>query len=151
MELKGVNIIEEAIRTVVRGDVLPHELGYVGPIYSQDEYNELRNANPAAEYALSDQVGKTGLEAALEDTLCGTKGVKQITVTNGEVSSVEVTKEPVGGKTVQLTVTRKCSIITAIISARRTENAAMRSAARSLCWMRTITACSAWQRCRPII
>lgn len=104
VELKGVNIVEEAIRTVVRGDVIPHELGYCGPIYSQDEYNELRNSNPAAEYALSDQVGKTGLEAALEDTLCGTKGVKQITVTNGDVSSVEVTKEPVGGRTVQLTL-----------------------------------------------
>ena len=104
VELKGVNIVEEAIRTVVRGDVIPHELGYVGPIYSQDEYNELRNGNPQAEYALSDQVGKTGLEAALEKTLCGTKGVKQITVTNGDVSSVEVTKEPVGGKTVQLTM-----------------------------------------------
>lgn len=104
VELKGVNIIEEAIRTVVRGDVIPHELGYVGPIYSQDEFNVLRNSNPEAEYVLSDQVGKTGLEAALENTLCGTKGTKEITVTNGDVSSVEVTEEPVGGKTVQLTL-----------------------------------------------
>ena len=104
VELKGINIAEESIRTIVRGDVIPHELGYVGPIYSQDEFNELRNANPAAEYALSDQVGKTGLESALEDTLVGTKGVKQITFTNGELTSVEVTREPVGGKTVRLTL-----------------------------------------------
>lgn len=104
VELKGMNIIEESIREIVRGDVIPHELGYVGPIYSKEEFDELRTANPTAQYALSDQVGRTGLESALEDTLVGTKGIKQITFTNGELTSVDVTREPVGGKTVRLTL-----------------------------------------------
>ncbi len=101
--LGGVNIVEEAIRTVENGTVLPHEIGYVGPIYSQEEFDALKE-NGHSDYALSDTVGKTGLEMACEAELRGYNGAKEITVTNGEVSSVMVTKEPVGGKTIQLTV-----------------------------------------------
>ena len=100
--LKGVNIVEEATREVVRGDVIPHEIGYVGPIYSREEYQNLRDSG--GDYALSDYVGKSGLELALESQLRGKNGTREITVTNGEVSSVRVTEEPVGGETVQLTV-----------------------------------------------
>lgn len=101
--LPGVNIAEAAVRTIEQGDILPHEIGYVGPIYSEEEYNTLLT-NGHDDYLLSDSVGKTGLESALESTLRGENGKKEITVTNGEVSSVAVTEEAVGGKTVQLTV-----------------------------------------------
>lgn len=101
--LPGVNITEEAIRTVEDGTVLPHEIGYVGPIYSQEEFEALKE-NGHDDYVLSDQVGKTGLELACEADLRGTNGKKEITVTNGEVSSVVLTEEPVSGKTIQLTV-----------------------------------------------
>ena len=103
VKLRGVNIVEEAIRDVVNGKVLPHEIGYIGPIYSREEYEQLKE-NGHSDYALSDQVGKTGLELALESELRGTNGRREITVTNGDVSSVRVAAEPVGGKTVQLTV-----------------------------------------------
>ena len=102
--LRGVNVVEEAVHTVTRGDVLPHEIGYIGPIYSRTEYDTLRSSSKEADYSLSDQVGKTGLELALESTLRGKKGTREITVTGGEVSSIRVTKEPVSGETVQLTV-----------------------------------------------
>ena len=102
LRLRGVNIVEEATRRVVRGDVLPHELGYVGPIYSREEYQTLRETG--RDYTLSDYVGKSGLEAALEGELRGTNGKREITVTNGDVSSVRVTQEPVSGETVRLTV-----------------------------------------------
>ena len=104
--LSGVNIVEEAIRTVENGTVIPHEIGYVGPIYSQEEFAALKeNGHP--DYALSDVVGKTGLELACEADLRGENGKKEITVTNGDVSSVVITQEPVGGKTIQLTVNSK--------------------------------------------
>ena len=102
LTLKGVNIVEEATRDVVRGDVIPHEIGYVGPIYSREEYQSLRDSG--GDYSLSDKVGKTGLELALESQLRGKNGRREITVTNGDVSSVRVAEEPVGGETVQLTV-----------------------------------------------
>lgn len=101
--LKGINVVEEAIRTIEQGDVLPHEIGYVGPIYSREEYDALLN-NGHEDYALSDLVGKSGLESACEALLRGINGKKQITVTDGEVQSVAVTEEPVGGHTIQLTL-----------------------------------------------
>ncbi len=104
--LNGVNVIENAIRTVENGNVLPHEIGYVGPIYSEEEFKALKE-NGHDDYALSDQVGKTGLESACEADLRGINGKKEITVTNGDVSSVVITQEPVGGKTIQLTVNAK--------------------------------------------
>lgn len=104
--LSGVNIVEEAIRTVENGTVIPHEIGYVGPIYSQDEFNALKE-NGHEDYALSDAVGKTGLELACEAELRGINGKKEITVTNGDVSSVVISQEPVGGETIQLTVNAK--------------------------------------------
>ncbi len=101
--LKGVNIIEEAIRTVERGDVLPHEIGYVGPIFNTEEYEALLK-NGHDDYRLSDLVGKSGLESACEALLRGINGTKQITLTNGEVSDVTVTEEPIGGNTIRLTL-----------------------------------------------
>ncbi len=106
VKLPGINVTENAIRTVENGKVIPHEIGYVGPIYSQEEYNELK-ANGHDDYTLSDQVGKTGLESACEADLRGFNGRKEITVTNGEVSSTVITQEPVGGKTIQITVNSK--------------------------------------------
>lgn len=103
LSLKGVNIVEEAIRTIEQGDIIPHEIGYVGPIYSQEEYETLLT-NGHDDYELSDTVGKSGLESAYESTLRGINGTKEITVTNGDVSSVAVTDEPVGGQTIQLTL-----------------------------------------------
>ncbi len=104
--LNGVNVIEQAIRTVEKGNILPHEIGYVGPIYSAEEFQALKE-NGHDDYVLSDQVGKTGLEGTCEADLRGVNGKKTITVTNGEVSSVVISQEPVGGKTIQLTVNSK--------------------------------------------
>ena len=106
LTLPGINVTEEAIRTVEDGTILPHEIGYVGPIYSQEEFAALKE-NGHEDYNLSDQVGKSGLELACEADLRGINGKKEITVTNGDVSSVVMAQEPVGGKTIQLTVNGK--------------------------------------------
>ena len=53
---------------------------------------------------MNDQVGKNGIEQALESELRGKDGTKTITITNGAVTSADITKEPKGGHTVKLTV-----------------------------------------------
>lgn len=106
LTMGGVNVVEEAIRTIENGNVLPHEIGYLGPIYSTEELETLKT-NGHTDYSLSDRVGKTGLELACEADLRGVNGVKEITVTNGEVTSVKVTQEPVSGQTIRLTVNAK--------------------------------------------
>lgn len=102
LTMSGVDVIEEAIRFVEDGDVIPHEIGTVGPIYSMEEFESLKENG--YEYLLSDTVGKSGLELALEAELCGERGVKEITYVDGSVISSEITKEAVGGNTVQLTL-----------------------------------------------
>ena len=42
LQLPGFDVIEEAIRTVKQGDILPHEIGTVGPIYSKEEFEQLK-------------------------------------------------------------------------------------------------------------
>lgn len=97
--LPGMDIVEEAVRSVAQGDIVPHEIGTVGPIYAE-EYEELKSKG----YDLDDTVGKSGIEKAMEETLCGTDGIKEITVENGEVVSTEMTTPVQAGNTVQLTV-----------------------------------------------
>lgn len=99
VKLKGVDVSEEAVREITQGDVLPHEIGLVGPIYAE-QYDELKEKG----YAMNDSVGKGGIEEALEDELRGKDGEKTITVTDGQVVSADVTKEPQGGHTVKLTL-----------------------------------------------
>lgn len=99
LSLPGVNIIEDAIRTVVQGDVIPHEIGTVGPIYAE-EYEELAEQG----YDLDDTVGKSGIEKAIESYLRGKDGTKTISVQDGTVVSSEITVPVEAGNTVRLTV-----------------------------------------------
>ncbi len=99
VKLKGIDIVEDAVRYIAQGNVIPHEIGSVGPIFAE-EYEELK----AKGYAMNDQVGKNGIEQALESELRGKDGTKTITITNGAVTSADITKEPKGGHTVKLTV-----------------------------------------------
>lgn len=99
VRLKGIDVREDAVREIVIGDVLPHEIGTVGPIFAE-EWEELKEKG----YSMNDTVGKSGIEKALEDELRGEDGTRTITLTNGEVTSAEVTEEAKGGHTVKLTV-----------------------------------------------
>lgn len=97
--LVGVGIIEDAVRVYKSGDVFPHGIGYVGPIYAE-EYDEYK----AAGYLISDTVGKAGIEKSMESTLVGQRGEKTITVTGDGIISEKITKEAVPGRTVMLTI-----------------------------------------------
>jgi len=95
----GIEAIEASDRRIVRGDILPHEIGTVGPIYAE-EYEQLRSQG----YALNDKVGKSGIELAMERTLRGTNGEEEVTVENGAVKDVRTIVETKSGNTVKLTV-----------------------------------------------
>lgn len=97
--MPGMDIVEEPIRSIAQGDIIPHEIGTVGSIYAE-EYEELQ----AEGYDLDDIIGKSGIERAFDLTLRGSDGVKEITVENGEIVSSEITTPVEAGNTVQLTV-----------------------------------------------
>ena len=94
-----MDIIEEAIREYSQVDVLPHEIGFVGPIYAEeaDHYKELG-------YDLTETVGKTGIESGMEDVLKGKEGTRKVTLLNDLVVSSEVSQEATSGNTVKLTI-----------------------------------------------
>ncbi|MEG0615242.1 MAG: penicillin-binding transpeptidase domain-containing protein, partial [Oscillospiraceae bacterium] len=95
----GVDIVEEAIRVYAEGDILPQSIGTVGPIYAE-EFAALKNEG----YRLNDTLGKSGIEKAMEKDLRGKDGTRQVTISNGTVTSVDVTKEAIPGNTVKLTI-----------------------------------------------
>ncbi|MCI6560523.1 MAG: hypothetical protein MR434_03815 [Ruminococcus sp.] len=97
--LRGVNASESAVREIVQGNVLPHEIGTVGPIYAE-QYDELKNEG----YSLDDTLGKSGIEAAMESQLRGQNGEEKITVQNGSIVNSETISDAEPGKTVRLTI-----------------------------------------------
>ncbi len=97
--LKGVNAVESADREIMRGDILPHEIGMVGPIYAE-EYDELKEKG----YAMNDVVGKSGIEYAMETELRGQSGLEEVTILNGAVADIRTVEETVPGQTVKLTI-----------------------------------------------
>lgn len=98
--LSGVDITESWERAYQNGDIAPHLRGTVGSI-SAEEYSELKNSG----YNLNDIIGKEGVELALEDVLRGTRGTRTITKgADGLEIKDEVTKEPIAGNSVMLTI-----------------------------------------------
>ena len=95
----GIEAVEVSERRIERGDILPHEIGTVGPVYAE-EYDELR----AKGYKLNDTLGKSGIESAMETELRGQNGIEEITVKDGAISNVKTISETNSGSTVRLTV-----------------------------------------------
>ena len=85
---RGVEAVEASEREIVRGDILPHEIGTVGPIYAE-EYDDLKSKG----YSYNDTLGKSGIEAAMETPLRGQNGEEQIAVRNGVVRDVKTILE----------------------------------------------------------
>ena len=97
--LDGAGVSEDAVRVYESGDIFPHGIGYVGPIYAE-EYAVLKQNG----YLISDTVGKAGIEKAMEPYLAGKRGEKEITVTSDGAVSEKITREAVPGSTVMLTI-----------------------------------------------
>lgn len=101
--LDGVEINVVPFREYVDGTLAPHLIGAVGPIYAEewDKYKKLG-------YSYNDKVGKSGIELLAEEHLHGTDGEITYKIdSKGNILSSEITKEPVPGKTVMLTLDKK--------------------------------------------
>lgn len=116
-DLDGVSIEEDPVRRYVDSVFFAQIIGYTGKI-SSDELDELRAKDLAeggdgTRYSINDVVGKTGIEAYMETTLQGTKGIETVYVNNtGKVISIdeEESWEPVAGNDVYLTIDKDLQI-----------------------------------------
>jgi penicillin-binding protein 2 len=99
MRLHGITVVQQAERVVEVGDVIPHEIGTVGPIFAENAAEYLEQG-----YDLNATVGISGIEKAMESSLQGKDGVRTITFEDGNAVSDVVTEEMVAGNTVMLTV-----------------------------------------------
>lgn len=117
--LPGVQIDDQTLsRHYYVGEELAHILGYTGPI-SKEEYDAAvvtddqgtplldNNGHKQHRYAYDDFVGKSAIEASLEDQLRGQPGgyVAQVTA-RGQIAGefTQYRRNPVDGKSVVLTV-----------------------------------------------
>ena len=101
-EFPGVEVQKTTVRFYPYGNLGAHLLGFVGRI-SQGEYDVLRTSPKL--YRPTDEIGKQGVEASLEDVLRGTPGVEIIEVdANGNRISVLSSTDPEPGNDVILTL-----------------------------------------------
>lgn len=96
---QGVDVQVVPVRKYADGSLAPHILGRIAAI-DADEYNEKKSEG----YKMTDLIGKSGIESAMEKYLKGIDGEATV-YTDGEGNrSTEVTTEPVHGNTVVLTI-----------------------------------------------
>lgn len=104
----GVDVAENDIRVYPDGTLLPHVVGYLGPIYAEDWYGDASTGTEGYRekgYKMSDQVGKSGIEKIMEDTLHGVDGERTVEQSkSGEILSETVTTPSQPGNKVVLTI-----------------------------------------------
>lgn len=100
--LPGVEIIQKPIRKYPNGDFASHIIGYMSKIGS--ELEKLTDKG----YTAQDMIGKSGIEASMEQYLNGTDGWRQIEIdSNGTMIDTINEEEPIPGETVFLTIDNK--------------------------------------------
>lgn len=102
----GADVRVVAYREYVDSTVAPHILGTVRKI-NAEEYKERKDDG----YKITDQIGESGIEQACESELRGTPGELTITITkDGEIKQ-EVTKKPIQGNTIVLSIDRDLQVL----------------------------------------
>lgn len=91
--LDGVSIEEDTVRRYVDSVYFSHIIGYTGKIATDEieSFNQadLEEGGSGERYSMNDVVGKSGIEAYMETTLQGSKGVETVFVNNtGKVMSI---------------------------------------------------------------
>lgn len=102
----GADVQVVAYREYVDSTIAPHILGTVRKI-NAEEYAEKKDEG----YKITDQIGESGIEQAMEAELKGTPGELTITVDKDGNITEEVTKKPVQGNTVVLTIDRDLQVL----------------------------------------
>ena len=98
--LKGVSIEVVPFREYADTTLAVNLVGSVGPIFEEDwqTYKE-------KDYSYDDKVGKSGIEKWAEDYLRGIDGeITYYLDSKGNIISSKVTKEPIAGKTVMMSL-----------------------------------------------
>ncbi len=96
---KGANVRTVAYREYVDSTIAPHILGTVRKI-NAEEYEKYKDEG----YKITDEIGESGIEYAMEKYLRGTDGEMTITKNSDGTITREVTKPPIQGDTVVLTI-----------------------------------------------
>lgn len=100
LDLPGVDTDVSSVREYVNGDVIPHVIGKVGPIYKEN-YEEYEEKG----YPMNAIVGQSGIEALMEEELRGQDGKRELLFnSDGEVVDVKETLAPTPGNNVRLTI-----------------------------------------------
>lgn len=102
----GADVKVVAYREYVDSTIAPHILGTVRKI-NAEEYKEKKEDG----YSITDQIGESGIEQAMESELRGTPGELTITVDKDGNITEEVTKKPLKGNTVVLTIDRDLQVL----------------------------------------
>lgn len=97
----GADVQVVTHREYTDSTLAPHILGTVRKI-NAEEYAQLKDKG----YGIHDQIGESGIESAMESALRGTPGEKTITVDKDGHVTEEITKAPIQGNTVVLTIDR---------------------------------------------
>ncbi|MCI8308201.1 MAG: hypothetical protein HFH14_09155 [Lachnospiraceae bacterium] len=103
-EISGVKIEESSTRLYYDSKYFSNIIGYTGKV-SSDSLEELTAQYEGYTYNVSDQIGKTGIELSMEETLRGTKGSETIVIDNySRIIDTKNITEPVPGEDIYLTI-----------------------------------------------
>lgn len=102
----GADVKVVAYREYTDSTIAPHILGTVRKI-NAEEYKE----NKENGYKITDQIGESGIEQSMESELRGTAGELTITIDKDGNVTEEVTKKPIQGNTVVLTIDRDLQVL----------------------------------------
>lgn len=104
--LQGVTVEIVPFRYYPDTSLAVNLIGTVGPIYEED-WDEGENYKDRG-YSYDDKVGKSGIEYWAEEYLRGTDGeITYYLDSNGNIVEKKITKAPIAGKTVMLTLDAK--------------------------------------------
>ena len=106
--LDGVTIDVVPFREYADTTLAVNLIGSVGPIYEEDwEYYKEKG------YSYNDKVGKSGIEKWGEEYLRGIDGeITYYLDANGNIIESEITKEPIAGKTIMLSLDKNIQRLT---------------------------------------
>ncbi len=99
MVYRGADVRVVAYREYADSSLAPHIIGTIRKI-NAEEYNALKEEG----YGITDDIGESGIEAAMEPYLRGIPGEKTVTIDGDGNVTETVTKEPSQGDTVVLTI-----------------------------------------------
>ncbi len=102
---QGVTVDVVPFREYADTKLAVNLIGEVGPIFEEDWDDKNGENYKERGYAYNDKVGKSGIEYWAEDYLHGSDGEMTYYIdSKGNIVSSVVTREPVAGKTVMLTI-----------------------------------------------